>query len=137
MPAVERIDDGTAVNPGTTERLRDTDSVELAMDLTGQVRLARTRRETPTGPFKRVASTAPARTPLEREPKVSFYNSLRRAWESHRHDRDPAKVREMLAGDQLKERRVGSGPLRAGHHPGSSRSCAPNGAVPDPVGKPG
>ena len=70
--AAERIDDGTAVNLGTMERVRVLDAVEMAMDLTGHHAPILTKPEMPTGPLNRVASNALARKLLGWEPKVPF-----------------------------------------------------------------
>lgn len=104
--AAERIDDGTAVNLGTMERVRVLDAVEMAMDLTGHHAPILTKPEMPTGPLNRVASNALARKLLGWEPKVPFREGLRRTWEWYRTDRDLVKVREVLAGGGLIERRV-------------------------------
>jgi nucleoside-diphosphate-sugar epimerase len=106
--AGERIDDGTAVNLGTMERVRVLDAVAMAMDLTGHHARVLTKPEMPTGPLNRVASNALARRLLEWEPKVPFRDGLRRTWEWYRDDRDPAQVRAVLAGGGLIERKVGS-----------------------------
>ncbi len=54
--AAEKIDDGTAVNLGTTERIQVMDAVKMVLDLTGHRPQIVTLTDMPTGPLNRVAS---------------------------------------------------------------------------------
>jgi nucleoside-diphosphate-sugar epimerase len=76
--AAERIDDGTAVNLGTMERVRVADAAQMAMDyLNHHARIA-LRPDMPTGPLNRVADNRLARELLGWEPQVPFREGLRR-----------------------------------------------------------
>jgi nucleoside-diphosphate-sugar epimerase len=105
--AAEQIDDGTAVNLGTMERVRVLDAVEMVMRLTGHRAAIATRPEMPTGPLNRVASNALAGKLLGWEPKVPFPEGLRRTWEWYRNARTPEEVRRILARGGLIERNTG------------------------------
>jgi nucleoside-diphosphate-sugar epimerase len=104
MLAAEKIDDGTAVNLGTMERVRVIDAVEMAMALTGHHAPIVTKPEMPTGPLNRVASNALAASLLGWTPKVSFREGMRRTWQWYRTARTPEQVRGILAGGGLIER---------------------------------
>ena len=87
--AAERIDDATAVNLGTMERIR---VIDAACDILS--RLGRTARiephvEMPTGPLNRVADNSRARKLLGWEPEVTFAHGLARTidWYIASHDR--------------------------------------------------
>ena len=70
--AAERIDDGTAVNLGTTERVRVIDAVQEVLRYTGHKAEIVFRRDMPTGPLNRVADNSLARKLLRWQPKVKF-----------------------------------------------------------------
>lgn len=76
--AAERIDDGTAVNLGTMERIRVADAARMVLDLAGHRAEIRFRKNMPTGPANRVASNAAAKALLGWEPKVRFADGLAR-----------------------------------------------------------
>ena len=97
--AAEKIDDGTAVNLGTTERIRVLDAVGMVMDHTGHKAKIRLRPEMPTGPLNRVADNGLAKKLLGWEPKVLFREGLRRTIDWYFSTKDPAKVRNPF--DQL------------------------------------
>lgn len=76
--AAERIDDGTAVNLGTTERIRVADAARMILNLAGHRAEIRFQKDMPTGPLNRVASNALAKALLGWEPKVRFEEGLAR-----------------------------------------------------------
>ncbi len=88
--AAEKVEDGTAVNLGTTERTRVLDAVHKLMDYTGHRARIELRPEMPTGPMNRVADNTLARQLLGWEPKVNFTDGLRATadWYFSTHDRD-------------------------------------------------
>lgn len=92
----ECIDDGSAVNLGTSERIRVRDAVAEILDLLGHHPTLLFRPDMPTGPLNRVADTTLAQHRLGWQPRVSFADGLRRtiAWYTASHDR--RAVREHL-----------------------------------------
>ena len=70
--AGEKIDDGTAVNLGTMERIRVIDAVTWFCEFTWHKAKIKPRPEMPTGPLNRVADNALAKRLLGWEPKVPF-----------------------------------------------------------------
>jgi nucleoside-diphosphate-sugar epimerase len=90
--AAERIDDGTAINLGTMERVRVLDAareVLSCMDVEAEIV---TRPDMPTGPYNRVAHNGLARKLLDWEPKVEFAGGLRRTIDWYVRHRDRGKV---------------------------------------------
>lgn len=76
--AAEKIDDGTAVNLGTMERVRVIDAVRMVLEYTGHKAEIKLRPEMPTGPLNRVADNSLAKKLLGWEPQVPFQEGLRR-----------------------------------------------------------
>ena len=96
MLAAERIDDGTAINLGTMERVRVIDAVRMVMDYTGHRADIRFRPDMPTGPLNRVADNSLARRLLDWQPEVLFAEGLRRTIDWYVADRDRAGVAQRL-----------------------------------------
>ncbi len=94
--AAERIDDGTAVNLGTMERVRVLEAVRMVLEYTGHRAAIRLRPEMPTGPLNRVADNTLARTRLGWEPRVAFRDGLKRTIDWYFATRDRAAVRAQL-----------------------------------------
>lgn len=76
--AAERIDDGSAVNLGTMERIRVLDAARAIMEHTGHRAEIRLRRDMPSGPLNRVADNALARERLGWAPEMPFHQGIRR-----------------------------------------------------------
>jgi len=76
--AAEKVDDGTAVNLGTTERIRVIDAVKEIMRYTGFEADIEFHPEMPTGPLNRVADNSLSKRLLGWEPKVKFIDGLHR-----------------------------------------------------------
>ena len=76
--AAEKIDDGTAVNLGTMERIRVMDAVHDILRAFGRTPKIELHPEMPTGPLNRVADNSLAKKLLGWEPKVMFEEGLRR-----------------------------------------------------------
>ncbi|MGH9775190.1 MAG: NAD-dependent epimerase/dehydratase family protein [Candidatus Acidiferrales bacterium] len=76
--AGEKIDDGTAVNLGTMERIRVIDAVHMVLEFAGRKAEIKFRPDMPTGPANRVADNALAKQLIGWEPKVPFREGLRR-----------------------------------------------------------
>jgi nucleoside-diphosphate-sugar epimerase len=94
--AAERIEDGTAVNLGTMERVRVLDAVDMVIGLAGYDPEIVTQPDKPTGPYNRVADNSLAKRLLDWEPEVLFQEGLRRTWEWYIANKDPQQVREIF-----------------------------------------
>ena len=92
--AAERIDDGTAVNLGTMERVQVIDAVNMVLEHTGHKAEIKLLRDMTTGPLNRVASNALAMKLLGWEPQVTFAEGLKRTidWYYAAHDREQVKT---------------------------------------------
>ena len=101
--AGEKIDDATAVNLGTMERIRVRDAVEEVLRYTGHKARVVTRPDMPTGPLNRVAENRLARQLLGWEPKVPFSEGLHRTIDWYFAGKDRERVRAIL-GRMLTER---------------------------------
>jgi nucleoside-diphosphate-sugar epimerase len=101
--AAESIDDGTAVNLGTMERVRVIDAVGMVFGYTGHQAEILLLPEMPTGPLNRVADNAMAKKLLGWEPQVSFREGLRRTIDWYWASKDREQVRQIL-GHKLTER---------------------------------
>jgi nucleoside-diphosphate-sugar epimerase len=94
--AAERIDDGTAVNLGTMERIRVGDAARMILEVTGHRAGIRFRPEMPTGPLNRVADNSLARKLLGWEPAVLFGEGLKRTIDWYFASKDREQVRAVL-----------------------------------------
>ena len=94
--AAERIDDGLAVNLGTTERTSVLDAVKEVMAYTGHDADIELHPEMPTGPMNRVADNRRANELLGWEPEVPFVEGLQRTIDWYFETKDPAEVAERL-----------------------------------------
>jgi nucleoside-diphosphate-sugar epimerase len=101
--AAEGIDDGTAVNLGTMERVRVIDAVKMVLDYTGHQAEILLLPEMPTGPLNRVADNTLARKLLGWEPQVPFREGLKRTIDWYRTTKEREQVRQIL-GHKLTER---------------------------------
>ena len=101
--AGEKINDGTAINLGTMERIRVLDAVHMVCDVTGHKAQIKLRPDMPTGPLNRVADNALAKKLLAWEPKVPFREGLKRTidWYYGTKNRDEV---QRIFGRMLTER---------------------------------
>jgi len=92
--AAEKIEDASAVNLGTMERIRVIDAVTEVLRYTGHKARITTRPDMPTGPLNRIADNNLARKLLGWEPRVSFKEGLHRTvnWYSANKDREEVRV---------------------------------------------
>jgi nucleoside-diphosphate-sugar epimerase len=95
--AAERIEDGTAVNLGTTERTSVIEAVREVLRYTGHQAEIRFRPDMPTGPLNRVASNDLAARLLGWRPEVPFVDGLHRTIDWYFRERDPDQVRTYFA----------------------------------------
>lgn len=74
--AAEKIDDGSAVNLGTMERIKVIDAVKEVLRYTGKKAEIKFLKNMPTGPVNRVADNSLAQKLLGWKPKVKFIDGL-------------------------------------------------------------
>jgi nucleoside-diphosphate-sugar epimerase len=106
--SAEMIDDGTAVNLGTMERVRVIDAVKMVCELAGYDPEIELQLDMPTGPMNRVADNSLAKRLLDWEPQVLFADGLKRTYDWYVATKDPDEVRAIL-GYMLTERGTPTG----------------------------
>lgn len=94
--AAERIDDGAAVNLGTTERTRVIDAVREVMRIANYSPRTELLPHMPTGPLNRVAANDLAKRLLGWEPAMSFKEGLAQTFDWYTSTHDPSEVRAIL-----------------------------------------
>ena len=97
--AAEKIEDGTAVNLGTMERVKVIDAVREVLRYTGHDASIEFRTDMPTGPMNRVADYSRAKVLLGWEPQVTFMDGLHQTIDwyfSHKKREDVEKVLDCL-----------------------------------------
>lgn len=94
--AAEKIDDGTAVNLGTMERVTVNDAVRYILEITGHHPEIKFLPHMPTGPLNRVADNSLARKLLGWGPQVGIREGLRRTIEWYYRTKDPGQVKAAL-----------------------------------------
>ncbi len=94
--AAEKINDGTAVNLGTMERIRVVDAVRLVLEYTGHKAKIVFRPDMPVGPLNRVADNSLARKLLGWEPEVPFREGLKRTIDWYFAVKNREEVRKIL-----------------------------------------
>lgn len=95
--AGEKIEDGTAVNLGTMERIRVLDAVKMVCDYTNYKVDVKLRPDMPTGPLNRVADNSLAKKLLGWEAKVPFREGLRRTIDWYNANKNPDEVKRIFA----------------------------------------
>jgi nucleoside-diphosphate-sugar epimerase len=101
--AAERIDDATAINLGTMERVRVIDAVKEVLRYTGHQAKIRLRPDMPTGPYNRVADNSLAKKLLGWQPKLNFIDGLHKTIHWYFANKDLQKVKKYL-GRMLTEK---------------------------------
>jgi nucleoside-diphosphate-sugar epimerase len=94
--AAEKINDGTAVNLGTMERIRVRDAAEMVLQNSGHKAQIRLRPDMPTGPVNRVADNALAKKLLGWEPKTTFRDGLKKTMDWYFSAKQREEVRGVL-----------------------------------------
>ena len=94
--AAEKINDGTAVNLGTMERVRVIDAARMVLEFSGHKAEIRFRPDMPTGPLNRVADNQLAKQLLGWEPKIPFRTGLKQTMDWYFADRKKDQVRGTL-----------------------------------------
>lgn len=96
LAAAECIHDATAINLGTTERVRVIDAAREILRRTGHQAEIELHPEMPTGPLNRAADNALAKSRLGWTPKVPFAEGLARTIDWYRAAHDPEQVSRAL-----------------------------------------
>jgi nucleoside-diphosphate-sugar epimerase len=94
--AAEKINDGTAVNLGTMERVTVLDAVHMVTERAGYKPRIRLRTDMPTGPINRVADNSLAKKLLGWEPKTPFREGLRKTMDWYFASKQKDEVRDVL-----------------------------------------
>lgn len=94
--AAERIEDGTAINLGTTERVRVLDAVHMVCEMAGYAPQIQLQPDKPTGPMNRVAENSAAKRLLDWEPQTLFAEGLRKTHEWYVANKDPDEVESIF-----------------------------------------
>jgi UDP-glucose 4-epimerase len=94
--AAEKVNDGTAVNLGTMERIRVLDAAKMVLEFTGLKAEIRLRPDMPTGPANRVADNQLAKKLLGWEPKTPFREGLRKTMDWYFASKRKEDVRGIL-----------------------------------------
>jgi nucleoside-diphosphate-sugar epimerase len=94
--AGEKIDDATAVNLGTMERVRVIDAVHMIMECTGHKADVKFLKNMPTGPLNRVADNSLAKKLMGWEPKVAFKDGIRRTIDWYYKTKNREEVKGIL-----------------------------------------
>ncbi len=96
--AAEKIDDGTAVNLGTMERIRVIDAAKEILRYMGRTAKFEFHPEMPTGPYNRVADNSLAKQLLNWDPQVKFMEGVHRTMEWYKSAKEQSQVRARLEG---------------------------------------
>ncbi len=94
--AAECIEDGTAVNLGTMERISVIDAVNAIIRDSAYEPAIETYSSMPTGPYNRVADNSLARKLLDWSPRVGFYDGLIQTMRWYHENHDPSRVSQDL-----------------------------------------
>jgi UDP-glucose 4-epimerase len=103
--AAERIDDGSAVNLGSAERISLMDAARLTQELTGHHAPIAPCPDMPTGPLNRVADDTRARRVLGWSAGPRFADGLQRTIAWYFANKDPVRVARRLEAGALLDRR--------------------------------
>ncbi|HVS74673.1 MAG TPA: NAD-dependent epimerase/dehydratase family protein [Candidatus Acidoferrales bacterium] len=94
--AGEKINDATAVNLGTMERIQVMDAVKMVLEFTGHKAQIKLRLDMPTGPLNRVAENSLAKKLLGWTPKVPFREGLQRTIDWYYKTKDREEVKRVF-----------------------------------------
>lgn len=95
--AAEKIEDGTAVNLGTMERIRVLDAVEEVFKYTGRKAKLKFLLNMPVGPVNRVADNTLAKKLLSWEPETKFFDGLHKTIDWYYSNKKRNEVKKMFA----------------------------------------
>lgn len=94
--AAEEIEDGTAVNLGTMERIKVRDAAMEVLRYTGRKAQIETLPHMPTGPYNRVADNSLAKKLIRWEPKVKFQDGLHKTIDWYFANKNVEEVRAQF-----------------------------------------
>jgi nucleoside-diphosphate-sugar epimerase len=94
--AAEKIEDGTAVNLGTMERVRVLDAVEMVCKLAGYRPEIELQTDMPVGPLNRIADNSLAKELLGWEPQTNFEEGLKKTQEWYFSTKNVDEVRSIF-----------------------------------------
>lgn len=94
--AAEKIDDASAVNLGTMERIKVIDAVKEVLRYTGHKAKIELHPEMPTGPYNRVADNSLAKRLLGWEPMVKFMDGFHRTIDWYFSTKKREEVKNVL-----------------------------------------
>jgi nucleoside-diphosphate-sugar epimerase len=94
--AAEHIEDGTAVNLGTMERIKVIDAAREVLRYMGHNARVEPHPEMPTGPLNRVADNSLAKKLIGWEPQVMFMDGLHRTIDWYIASKDQKQVSNVL-----------------------------------------
>ncbi|MBI2009547.1 MAG: NAD-dependent epimerase/dehydratase family protein [Candidatus Chisholmbacteria bacterium] len=97
MLAAEKIDDGTAINLGTRERIKVLDAALEVLRYTGHQAKIKLLPHMPTGPVNRVASNLLAKKLLGWQPQVKFVPGLHKTIDWYFSTHNLTQVKKNLA----------------------------------------
>lgn len=95
--AAEKIDDDTAINLGTMERVKVIDAAKLVLEYTDNDADIKFLPDMPTGPLNRVADNSLAERLLGWKPQIMFADGLRKTIDWYYTMKDQEEVRGSLA----------------------------------------
>lgn len=95
--AAEKLDDGTALNLGTMERIRVIDAVKEVLRYMGHKAQIKLLTNMPTGPMNRVADNFLAKKLLGWEPQVKFFDGLHKTIDWYIKTKNREEVKKRLA----------------------------------------
>jgi nucleoside-diphosphate-sugar epimerase len=96
--AAEKIDDGSAINLGTMERIRVIDAVKEVLRYSGHKAKIELHPAMPTGPLNRVADNSLAKKLLGWEPRVKFMDGLHQTIDWYFSTKNADRVQAVLDG---------------------------------------
>lgn len=94
--AAKKIEDATAINLGTMERIKVIDAVKEVLNYTGHKAKIKLHPEMPTGPYNRVADNSLAKRLLGWEPKVKFIDGLHKTIDWYYKTKNRGEVQQKL-----------------------------------------
>lgn len=118
--AAEKINDGSAVNLGTKERIKVIDAVNLIFKYTNHNPKIKFLKHMPTGPVNRVADNALAKKLLGWEPKTLFKDGLKLTIDWYYANKNPKEVTRILESALL-ERNAKKNKKSTGHKNGQKK----------------